>query len=435
MTPTALTNALLVDIDPLRVRPGALRVVDNRIADAGEKTVALPQDTVVDCGGAVVLPGLVNGHTHLYSALACGMPPPAEPPENFLQTLERVWWRLDVAHDEQSIATSATIGAIEAVRCGTTTLIDHHASPSCIGGSLDLIERSLDNLGLRGVLCYEVTDRHGPEGRNAGLAETRRVLDKLQRRHDGRFAGMAGGHALFTLEDETLNGLREICRGFDVGLHLHLAEDACDEDKCSAEHQIYLADRLRAHGLLAPQMLFAHGVHLSDEEVAGLSRVGSTIAHNARSNMNNGVGYAFVQRMIDRLPVILGTDGIGSDMFAEMRAAYLKARDEHAALAPQHVVAMLAGSARRAAQSLDIKLGRLEPDHAADLAVTDYVPATPVTTDNVAGHLVFGMSSRHVRDVMIDGRWRLRNRQLERLDELSERSQARDVAAGLWARM
>ena len=435
MESVAITNAILVDIDPLRVRRGGVRIANGTIVAAGRDVTAQPGDQAHDCKGAVVLPGLVNGHTHLYSALACGMPPPNESPENFVQILERVWWRLDRALDAGSIEASAVIGAIEALRCGTTTLIDHHASPGCINGSLDMVERGVERVGLRGVLCYEVTDRNGPEGRRAGLTETERYLDKCQRHQHGRFAGMVGGHALFTLDDETLNGMRDLAKEFEVGVHLHLAEDPCDEEKCSSEHQMFLADRLRAHGLLQPPMIFAHGTHLTDADVASISNARSTIAHNARSNMNNSVGYAFIQRMLERLPVILGTDGIGSDMLAELQTAYFKAADEQTGLGPAQIIGMLAGSARRASQSLEVPLGRLEPDHAADLVVTDYVPATPITTDNVAGHIVFGLSSRHVKDVMVDGRWRLRDRALVDLDESAERSTAAESAAGLWKRM
>src|SRR5207248_1813393 len=135
-------------------------------------------DEIIDCGGAVVLPGMVNGHTHLYSALAVGMPPPQQSPKNFLEILQLVWWRLDRALDAESIEASAQIGALSALHCGTTTLIDHHASPNCIGDSLDLIERGLASVGLCGVLCYEVTDRNGKFGREAGLEENRRYIAK-----------------------------------------------------------------------------------------------------------------------------------------------------------------------------------------------------------------------------------------------------------------
>jgi len=450
MAPITLTNAILVDIDPVCVRLGGLRVVDGRIAAVGEGVVPHTQDSVIDCGGAVVLPGLVNGHTHLYSALAVGMPPPEPAPSCFLEILQRVWWKLDRALDEQAIRTSALIGGLEALHCGTTTLIDHHASPNCNAGSLDLIEGELSRLGLRGVLCYEVTDRNGPAGRSAGLRETERYLDRCGRCDDGRFAALVGAHALFTLEDDTLTALSELARAFDSGVHIHLAEDPCDEETCNADHQMFLLDRLKSFGLLQPAAVFAHATHIHDDDITLLSRTGCTVMHNTRSNMNNAVGYAPLARMRGAIRVGLGTDGIGSDMLAEARAAYLKARDAQAVqpesaehspasappgLTPADVIGLLAESARRASQALDVPLGRLAPGGAADLVVTDYVPATEITAENAAAHLLFGVDSRHVKHVMIGGGWRLRDRCVVDVDEAAERRAAVEVASALWARM
>ena len=430
-----LSNCILLDLDPPRARRGGLRVEEGVIVAAGETVVPRVGDEVHNCGGAVVLPGLVNGHTHLYSALAVGMPPPEQSPENFLQILERVWWKLDMALDETAIRASATIGALEALRCGTTTLIDHHASPNCVAGSLDVIEQSLEAVGLRGVLCYETTDRHGPAGRDAGLAENTRYLEQCTNRCEGRFAALVGAHALFTLEDETLTELRDLMRHYEVGLHIHIAEDPCDEDACTAQHQTFLLQRLQSYGLLQPESLFAHATHLPEDELAAFARTGCTVAHNTRSNMNNSVGYAPMQLMFGRIPVALGTDGIGGNMLAEARAAYFKLRDETTDLGPDAVPPMLAQSARRASESLHIEMGKLEPGQAADIVVTDYVPATPIDDGNVAGHLLFGVEARHVKDVMIGGQWRLRDRAVLGVDERAERAAAVPVAARLWDRM
>jgi len=225
-----LENALLVDFDPIRVGPGCLRIENNLITERGNTVSRETTDEVIDCGGAAVLPGLVNGHTHLYSALAVGMPPPEKPPQNFLENLESVWWRLDRAHDAESIEMSARIGALDALRCGTTTLFDHHASPHCIEGSLDLIEKGIADVGLRGILCYETTDRHGLDGRAAGLEENRRYLEKRVQTYSPQFAGMVGAHASFTLEDQTLEELARLAADFDTGVHMHVAEDQCDEE-------------------------------------------------------------------------------------------------------------------------------------------------------------------------------------------------------------
>lgn len=357
---------------------------------------------------------------------------PSPPPEDFPQVLERIWWRLDSALDATSISMSARIGALDALRSGTTTLIDHHASPSYIEGSLDLIEAGLAEVGLRGVLCYETTDRHGPDGRADGLAENRRYLAERSPGAHPCFAGVVGAHAAFTLEDDTLTQLARMAKEFSTGVHIHVAEDACDEDLCAAEHQVALVDRLAGRGILGERAIFAHGTHLDPDSVDRINRAGVTMAHNARSNMNNSVGYAPVEHFRSAM---LGTDGIGQDLFAEASAAWFIARHEQADLSPDDIVAMLAGSARCASQALDTTLGKLEVDAMADIVLTDYRPATPMTAQNLPAHLIFDMTSNHVRDVIVQGEWALRDRRVIPVDEPALRDTARGVAEALWSRM
>ncbi|MEK6675515.1 MAG: amidohydrolase family protein [Planctomycetota bacterium] len=437
-----LTNALLVDIDPLRVDACELRIDGGRIVARNARIATEPGDEIVNCGGGVILPGLVNGHTHLYSALAVGMPAPANTPRNFLEILKFVWWRLDQALDVESIVVSARIGAIQALRCGTTTFIDHHASPNCISGSLDLIERGISEVGLRGVMCYETTDRHGRLGRKAGLDENRRYLDKCRNSRDGRFAAMVGAHASFTLEDDSLDALTDMAVSFDTGVHIHVAEDPCDDEDARSRRQPNdahavsshaLIDRLERHGLLRSKSILAHGTHLTSESVARLNEAGVTLAHNARSNMNNAVGYAPMAAFC--CPVMLGTDGIGGDMFAEAKAAWMISRHQKAGLTPVDIVAMLANSARRASQALGVTLGKLEVGAAADVVITDYVSFTPLTTENLTGHLLFGLFSNHVRSVIVNGVWRLRDGWLVDLDLAAECNSAVQAARSLWQRM
>ncbi len=428
-----LQNAILFDLDPVRIQRGELRIDGAVIVERAEEIQVPPGDALIDCGGAVVLPGLVNGHTHLYSALAVGMPPPETPPRDFPEILETVWWCLDRALDLESIEMSARVGALAALRCGTTTLIDHHASPTAIAGSLDAIERGIDAIGLRGVLCYETTDRHGVQGRDAGLAENERYLSRHFDQRSQRFGGLVGAHALFTLEDQALTELVRMAEQFGTGVHIHVAEDYCDEDACARDHQAALIDRLAGFGLLQPRAIFAHVTALDDESLHRVSRSGLTVAHNPRSNMNNAVGYAPVAAL--KSPVMLGTDGIGADLFAEARAAWFMSRHAEASLTPNDILGMLAAGARRASESLDITLGKLEPDAAADVIITDYVPSTPLTTDNAGGHFLFGLTSANVRHVITHGTLALEDRRPCGIDPVAIHQSAAPIAERLWQRM
>jgi cytosine/adenosine deaminase-related metal-dependent hydrolase len=255
-------------------------------------------------------PGLVCAHHHLYSALARGMPAPPRTPTNFTEILDQIWWRLDAALDLDLVRWSALLGAVEALEAGTTAIVDHHASPSAIDGSLDVIAAVCAEVGVRVVCAYEVTDRHGPEGAKAGLAENERFI-----RAGGR--GLVGAHACLTLSDDTLDAVVGLAADLGVGVHIHVGEDAVDAGA---------AERLRPH--TRDDWLLAHCVHV-DPPLAG------TVAHNPRSNMNNGVGYARPARWSAAgNRVVLGSDGIGAAMVDEFALAYVAQRADDVTATP-----------------------------------------------------------------------------------------------------
>jgi putative selenium metabolism protein SsnA len=433
---TFFRDALLVQLDPPRVEVGNLRVADGRIAAVGTKALAASGDEVVDCAGAVLMPGLVNGHTHLYSALAPGMPPPPRTPRDFHEILQFIWWRLDRAHTLESIETSGQIGALAALRCGTTTLIDHHASPNAIDGSLTALENGIANVGCRGVLCYEVTDRNRPEEAVQGLSENERYIKLCQDRHDGRFAAMVGAHASFTLEQDSLAACVDLGRRYGVGIHIHAAEDPIDERITQEKFNCGLLERFNRVALLdLPRTVLAHGTHLSVRDFTEINEHNETLslAHNPNSNMNNGVGYTPVINLT--YAPLLGTDGIGADMWREARVAEFKSHDAGLPLPFGRSLQMLGASARFASESLGVKLGILEPAAAADLVLTNYRPATPLTAETLASHLLFAMGPEFVRDVMVGGWWLMRKGHVVTCDEPDLRARSVEVARGLHERM
>ena len=266
---------------------------------------------------SAITPGLVCAHHHLYSALARGMPAPPKQPTDFLSVLEQIWWRLDAALDDEMIRWSAMLGALEALECGTTAIIDHHESPNAIEGSLSIIAEACEAVGVRVSCAYGVTDRHGVDGARRGLAENERFL-----RAGGH--GMVGVHAGFTCSDETLANAAGLAADLGVGVHIHVAEGI--DDVSAGE---------RLSGLATEDWLIVHCVHL-DRELPG------TIAHNPRSNMNNSVGYARPLRFSN--PIVLGTDGIGADMLEEFRLAYVRLRESDISQSPDTVWGWLENS-------------------------------------------------------------------------------------------
>lgn len=335
-----------------------------------------------------VTPGLVCGHHHLYSTLARGMPAPPQQPTGFRSILEQIWWRLDAALDLEMLRWSAMLGALEALQCGTTAIIDHHESPNAIEGSLSVIAEACAEVGVRVNTAYGVTDRHGPEGALRGLAENERYL-----RSGGR--GMVGVHAAFTCEPSTLEAAAALARDLGVGVHIHVAEGVDD-----------VAAGARLEHLAADDWLIVHAVHL-DRPLRG------TIAHNPRSNMNNAVGYARPRRWDN--PVVLGTDGIGADMLEEARLAYVALRADDVTSSPDTVWGWLEEGYR------------WFPEARADQVRWNYDHA------DSAWHVAFTPGVRALDVVSGDGEVLLRDGRPTRVDADEVRAKAAEQAQRLFA--
>ena len=355
-------------------------------------------------------------------------------PTSFLEILQRVWWRLDRALDEPSIRASALVAGREALLAGTTTLIDHHASPNAIDGSLHIVAEALGELGIRSILAYEVTDRDGPERARAGLDENRRFLRRVAEPWYPLSRGMVGAHASFTLSTETLDAVVELARETGTGIHIHVAEDAVDQADAVARYDKHVVQRLADAGALSDRALLAHAVHLQPAEAQQILDARATIVHNPRSNMNNGVGRTPLGWLGDR--VALGTDGIGADMFEEVRVAYLRRREEDLGTTPDWALARLGRGARIAGRAFEEPMfGTLAPGAPADLVVLEPSPPTELHTANLGGQWIFGLSSASVRDVLVaryagGPQWTP-----DHLDDDELLVHAREQAERLWGRM
>lgn len=425
---TLLVGGTVVETNPLRVARGDLVLLNGQI---GSMDAGIPTTSTIDVSGCILIPGLVLSHTHLYSALAAGMPAPSSPPTSFREILERVWWRLDRALDAESLSISAKVAAIAAVRAGVSCVIDHHESPSFIDGSLDVIEDALREVGLRGMLTYGATDRHGLDAGRAGLRECERFVAK--RSADPEIRGAIGLHAPFTCGETLLEAAANASRGTNSWLHYHAAEGPDDQIAANERWKKPLFTKLAELGLLHERTLVAHAVDIFEEEAELIAEKKAWVAHQPRSNMNNGVGYA---RQLVELPnVVLGTDGIDQDVLAELHAAFFRRREACGPRTWPDPLAFFDAGQRLASAIFGARFGSLAPGAPADVTVLAYDPPTPIDEKTLGAHLVFGMSSLHVRDVYVAGRAVLRNRKLVGIDERSIFARARELAPALWSRM
>jgi putative selenium metabolism protein SsnA len=408
-------SATVVTFDPPAVMQTDLRITGGTIVERSAELQAREDDEVINLDGKLVMPGMVCAHTHLYSALARGMPAPPRTPTNFKEILELVWWRLDRALDEETIYWSAIAGALDAARAGTTCLVDHHSSPSHITGSLQIVRQAIEKVGLRAVLCYEVTDRGGTSEREQGLDESLALLSwthsaptPSSQTTPMLFRGMVGAHASFTLSDEALQYCAELMKVFDAGLHIHAGEDRWDVIDAQSRYNLGVVERLAKHSALNSRTILAHGTHLSDEDIKIARSAGVWFAHNPRSNMNNQVGYAPVEKFGDR--VLLGTDGLGADMFEESHFAFYKGRDARTTFGANDWLRVLSNNQKLASEAFACDLRTLDAGSIADLTVLDYQSPTPLTRDNLAWHLIFGINSSAVEAVMVNGKFVVRDR-------------------------
>jgi putative selenium metabolism protein SsnA len=378
----------------------------------------------VDLGGRLLMPALINCHTHLYSTLARGLVLPGPRPANFPVILKKLWWRLDRTLNEEDVYYSALVGLMDSAKCGVGTVIDHHSSPNACAGSLDQIARAFRKIGLRGATCYETSDRNGRQSALEGIEENVRFIQRSRR--GGLVDAAFGLHAAFTLGERTLRACTEANQSLRAPFHIHVAEDACDRAAVG---------RLGEFGILNDRTLAAHCVHVTAADRDTLARHNVNVIHNPQSNCNNAVGTPDILDLARRgVQVGLGSDGYTPRLWDEFRTALhvqtLKARDPRSAYSGalwnnRIIVKKLWG----------LDLGRIETGAQADLVVMNYFPPTPLTTGSLFGHLLFGVSNAPVDSLIVNGRYVLREKELVNVDERLIATQAAARAKALWERL
>lgn len=411
------------------IEKGAVLIEGNLVKEIGatdDLKARYPEAKFIDAAGRTILPGFICAHHHLYSTLCCGLG--SKSSANFVEILENLWWKLDRALTLEDVEVSALIPIVRAIRAGTTTILDHHASPNAIEGSLGVIGDVVKKSGIRASLCYEVTDRNGLDGAAAGIKESREWLKRCKRDKSGRLHGLVGLHAAMTIGPETLKGCIDLAKEFDTGLHIHVAEDKADQDDSLQKYGKRVIQRLFEAGGLGPKSMAIHCIHLDDQEIGLLRETNTIVVHNPQSNMNNAVGAARIIDMISKgIRVGLGTDGMTSNMLEEARCGLWLRHHEHKDPRVGFVEvaqALLKTNAQIASQFFGMPLGRIAVGAPADLVVSDHIPFTPFTPDNVLGHVLFGVAAEPINTTIVDGKVLMHDKKLKTLDweEISERA-------------
>ncbi len=384
---------------------------------------------IIDAGGKLLLPGLIAGHTHIYSAFARGWSNKATI-ENFMDILEKQWWRLDRSLDLATIDKSAVVSAVDHVKNGVTTLIDHHASGTVEGALKTLKHAVCDKVGLRGLFAFETSDRFDVD---ACIRENSGFLEKSSSFHRGLF----GLHASLSLSEKTLEKVKAALG--ENPIHIHVAESETDETDCMDRYGERVVERLARHGLLNPGSIIAHALHIDENEARLLKEHGCVVALNPSSNMNNGVGVPNYRLLKDAsVPVIVGNDGLGAAVTGEYlnlsHVTHLREQTP-SAFTLEDFEKTLKDTYEYVSESLGVKLGRLKEGYEADFLLVSYDPPTPMEKTNATGHLFFGLfQSFKPSEVYVAGTLIVHDHEVaaELKDEVAA---SRDYAAALWEKI
>ncbi|MFA5141001.1 MAG: putative aminohydrolase SsnA [Elusimicrobiota bacterium] len=393
---------------------------------------------VIDAHGKVVLPGFINSHMHFYSTLVRGLGK-AAPSKDFAEVLKNLWWRLDKKLCLDDCYYSALLPLVDAVKRGTTTLIDHHASPFAARGSLNRIADAVKEVGLRASLCYELSDRDGEKAAQDGIDENVDFIRRCKKEKDEQLQALFGLHASFTIGDKTLEKAARAGHDLGVGFHVHAAEAKSDQDYNETHFGLRVVERLHKFAVLGPKSIAAHCVHVNDREIELLRETGTAVAHNPQSNLNNAVGIADIVRMNKAGVLVgLGTDAMTVNMLEEVRVAlwaqHLK-QDNPSCAFMEAVSALLFNNAKIADRYWETKVGVLKEGCAADIILMDYYPPTPFDAGTFLGHLVFGLSQSFVDTTIAGGKVLMEGKKLKiDVDEEEAAAKASKLAKKLWDR-
>ena len=419
------------------IHDSAVAIEDGRIVSVGS-TDTIPAgfraDEVLEAKGCIVMPGLICSHTHLYGIALRGSALGVKPPTDFLQILQRIWWPVDECLTNADAYATALAASVESLMNGTTCYADTYSAPNAIEGSLDHIARAINEVGVRGVISFEATERRSKEEGRQGLRENLRFIG---RKDKGRAMGMVSLHASFTVSDELISRGVEASEKHQVPLTIHVSESPNDAYHNMERYGKRTVERLHDRGLLTPRAVLAHCVHLSEDEIELIGRGSASVAHNPMSNMLNAVGVSPLLEMIDHgVNVGLGNDGYVFDMFENMRAAFLLQRVSRRSPdrpTPQEVVEMCTVNAAKA-YGLG-SLGSISKGKRADIIVVrpSFV-ATPYT-GSVYGYVVNGLRGPDVRDAVVDGEVVMKDRSVLKVDVARSEQQVLRAMDRLWKRL
>jgi len=405
-----ITNAWICRIIDSTVQPifGDINITDGKISGIDEKPCdpvmldrsSTEEKDVTNAKGCVVTIPNINFHDHFYSRLAKGLPIKGKM-DNFHNILKNLWWKVDKALDKEMIIASAQLGIIDSIKSGVTYIFDHHSSPDCTEDSLNSIKNVFNDFGIRGVLCFETTDRNGHRLAEEGILENQNFLEL---KTDENVKGLFGLHASFTVSDETLSSVSQLVKENNTGIHIHLCEDNIDREQSEKQFGLLPVERLKQFKLLNEKSILSHGIHLTESDYETIANYNCAIAFNPDSNMNNAVGLPDFNIIPDEIPILMGTDGMNSNPARSFKQLFLLLRHSGKSFEESFTkIQNIYFNQLKFIKQFFPDFTELNTGNRADLVIWDYVPPTPFSEENFWGHFLYGIIEGRVKDVFHDG--------------------------------
>lgn len=383
----AVINAAIYDFN--NYLEDVFIIFDDEIKEIGKMSTFTNKGyEVIDAKGHLVMPSLIVSHTHIYSTFARGINLDYNP-KNFQDILDQLWWKLDSKLGKEEIESSALVSGVDYIRNGVTTIIDHHASGEMIKGSLNTLKDVVcDEIGMRGLFCFETSDRFIVD---ECIEENIEFIENKTQYASGLF----GMHASLSLSENTLDKISKAISNKPI--HIHVAESQLDVDDSLFKYGDRVIDRLNKHHLLNKNSVLSHAIYINENEMKLIKDNDCYVALNVTSNMNNGVGLPDYQKLKENnVNCIIGNDGISSSITDEWRnllfSMHHKYRNPNA-FNLFDLKEIINNGYKHVNDLLGCKLGKIEIGYDADLLMIPYIPVTPIDSSNALSHIVFGLAN------------------------------------------
>ena len=380
-------------------------------------------DIVIDGTNKILMPGLINTHTHTATSILKGYG------DDMLLNdwLEKRIWPVEAKLTPEFTKNAALLSMIEMVKTGTTTFNDMYFFMESVLDATHLI-------GMRANLSYGVIDLFDSEKSKKEIIATKKFIDYVVKVDDSKIRANVGPHAIYTCSKETLIVVKNIADKNKIMMHIHVSETKKEVEDCIAQHKMRPVEYLEKIGVLGENVIFAHACHLNKKEIEILKKYNVKIAHCPASNMKLATGGVIDWPNMQKLNVCvsLGTDGSASnnnlDMFEEMKLATLlqkHARVDACVMTAQETLDM---ATLGGAKALGLNAGKIEVGVLADVILLDSDDISLIPTNDIVSNIVYSANGSCVDTVIIDGNIVMHDRKLLNVDEAAIKKKCEKIA-------